>query len=572
MTFSANPLSIHKQASKLDVDIQEGISSLQQKPNVRVVKQKWGKPYNKQFLIIEWNTTSSPGYFDYIAIFNQIPTSPFDYLSHHYYWINMAGKNTIVTDVIYKPNSHYYIIYYTYQHKRDSNQSNNYHFIPMETIYIYNNITSLAPMDDDFGFATQPHPRVSPHHVNIQLSKEATSNSQNNQNYTRHYPFLTASGQHTLDFVVDLTLTFNLNWYNPQHVGKWDYVAIYDHDPKNVRGYIANQWCWATNYKSGFCNTAVQFTRQHPKYIAYIIYNFQSKKYVIKEVMKYPNHTHWMSDLKNSIEKIKLRDLIIPGTHDSACYDMKFPLAISWTQTQSETFQNQLLDGIRYFDLRTEYVKGSQDKFHFVHNTWLTTMTVSQFLQLVKIFVSSYQEVIILDFNHFYSFNATIHDELIALIVKSMGNDMAPITFTQNVTIGKMWNQKKHVIVAYTGKAKSLKNRNNIKLWPTIRSIWPDVDKVSDAKKKLDNEVNHHHDALWVVQGILTPLSESSLPYSVQHLANSINPKLNTWLQYDWLHKSINIVISDFYLGNNVVSIAVQRNRALGSAHNKTIV
>ncbi|EDV23633.1 uncharacterized protein TRIADDRAFT_57039 [Trichoplax adhaerens] len=568
VSYKMDPLSVSQEIQKSGINTQRNNRMHRQceKLNLKVAKQKWGSPYNQSFLIIQWDTSWQPGEFDFIAVFNKIPKSPFNHLPRQYYWIKYARNNTIVTDVVYRQNLYYYVVYYTY--KRNPASLQGFGFTPVKVIWIYNNLTNLPAMQDDSGYAAQPHPRISPQDVNI---KESVIQLQDSQNYTNHYPFLTASGQHTLDIGIDLSLTFNLNWYHPHDVDKWDYVAIYNHDPKNDSGYIANQWCWVSDYKTGFCNTGVQFDRQHHYFAAYISYDYHAKKYVIKESMKYPNHSHWMSDLKNSISKVKLRDLILPGTHDSACYDMVFSLADSWTQTQSETFENQLLDGIRYFDLRTEYKKGSKDKFRFVHNTWLTTTSVPNFLQSVKTFVSKYQEIIILDFNHFYYFNANIHDELIEVIMKHIGNDMAPISFTQDVIIGKMWDQNKRIIVAYDGKSQSLKNRNNKKLWPAIRSVWPNVDHVQDAKKKLDQEVDRNHTSLWVLQGILTPLSESIIPFSVQHLANTMNSNLNTWLENDWLHKSINIVISDFYLGNNVVSIAVQRNQAKDRALNVTI-
>ena len=61
----------------------------------------------------------------------------------------------------------------------------------------------------------------------------------------------------------------------------------------------------------------------------------------------------WMAELIQVAPEVKLRDLVIPGTHDSASYSLS-----SWTlfsaagRTQNVSVYEQLLRGARYLDLR----------------------------------------------------------------------------------------------------------------------------------------------------------------------------------------------------------------------------
>lgn len=62
----------------------------------------------------------------------------------------------------------------------------------------------------------------------------------------------------------------------------------------------------------------------------------------------YPN---WMSEMKNSIKDRKIRDLFIPGTHDSASYKRNFEpeimdtLITKYSLTQDDDIRSQLIHG-----------------------------------------------------------------------------------------------------------------------------------------------------------------------------------------------------------------------------------
>ena len=85
-----------------------------------------------------------------------------------------------------------------------------------------------------------------------------------------------------------------------------------------------------------------------------------------KKIQK--GNSEWMGYLKDSID---IRQLSIPGTHDSAASKLICPFYKLWwanfmCQCQSWPIEDQLLSGIRYFDLRPS---GNGKIYHGAHPT-----------------------------------------------------------------------------------------------------------------------------------------------------------------------------------------------------------
>ncbi|XP_022823004.1 PI-PLC X domain-containing protein 3 isoform X3 [Spodoptera litura] len=122
---------------------------------------------------------------------------------------------------------------------------------------------------------------------------------------------------------------------------------------------------------------------------------------------------NWMGDLPDPIKDMPLIFLAIPGSHDSMTYGITrsstvapdaepilnrlYPLfrgtILRWTITQASDTWQQLLIGIRYFDLRLA-TKAGDDKFYFTHG--LYGDEISMALGQIRKFVDSHPgEVIV---------------------------------------------------------------------------------------------------------------------------------------------------------------------------------
>ena len=118
----------------------------------------------------------------------------------------------------------------------------------------------------------------------------------------------------------------------------------------------------------------------------------------------------WMGDIYQGREATQLRDIVIPGTHDSGTYNFSsssdvapgqpgyYELAkgivADWGRTHSYNIYDQLQRGIRYFDLRINKHEG---EFVMVHG--LVGMKLIDILAQVKQFSDEHpKEIILLEF------------------------------------------------------------------------------------------------------------------------------------------------------------------------------
>ena len=94
-----------------------------------------------------------------------------------------------------------------------------------------------------------------------------------------------------------------------------------------------------------------------------------------------PPNPDWMKGLPDAI---KLRDISIPGTHDSIAYKKYL---IDYAKCQSLTLSQQLMAGIRYVDIRPKYENG---RFRIVHGPLPLDLYLDQVLAIIANFLKLY--------------------------------------------------------------------------------------------------------------------------------------------------------------------------------------
>uniref|UniRef100_A0A8C6GQ33 PI-PLC X domain-containing protein 2 n=1 Tax=Mus spicilegus TaxID=10103 RepID=A0A8C6GQ33_MUSSI len=145
------------------------------------------------------------------------------------------------------------------------------------------------------------------------------------------------------------------------------------------------------------------------------------------------------------------------GSHDSFSYwvDKKSPvgpdqtqavirlaqislvkkLMKKWSVTQNLTFREQLEAGIRYFDLRVSSKPGdTNQEIYFIHG--LFGIKVWDGLMEIDAFLTQHpQEIIFLDFNHFYAMDESHHKCLVLRIQEAFGNKLCPFCSVEIMTL-----------------------------------------------------------------------------------------------------------------------------------------
>lgn len=329
----------------------------------------------------------------------------------------------------------------------------------------------------------------------------------------------------------------------------------------------------------------------------------------------------WMSDLASYIRDVPLLNIVLPGTHDSGTYAITRNSPVSpdappfvkdvedifddpffyywlyllhatfdtivagWAKAQDKDISAQLEAGIRYLDCRvcrdgdvTRICHGM-----FAENTDVVLDAVSDFIK------QNPNEIVILDFNHFYEMTAESHVKLVSKIISTFGTALAPNALTPGVTIGDLWEGNYQVVVIYHCDSDDTKCVNATKdhpqLWPksSIWSPWPDERDVSKLKSDLINDLgkrsSSHANQLFVLQGVLTPNGDTvkngvnpfkDYPRDLENIADSVTPTVVEWVKNLWNNQPLNIIIVDWFERADLIGVAKSLNRGFETIVNWT--
>lgn len=100
-------------------------------------------------------------------------------------------------------------------------------------------------------------------------------------------------------------------------------------------------------------------------------------------------------------------------------------------------------------------------------------------------------------------------------------------------------------------------------MWSSVSQRWGNKQTPESLERFLDNtfrEVTPRK--LWAAMAELTPTPLDFLGNgSLKEMADTLNPQLNTWFteKQNWTSRA-NIVAPDFFLGTNLIEIAIGEN------------
>lgn len=280
----------------------------------------------------------------------------------------------------------------------------------------------------------------------------------------------------------------------------------------------------------------------------------------------------WMNDLKNTIQAVPLRSLMIPGTHDAGAwqhYDGTVGsdnIIAKYTYTQEETIYNQLVLGIRYLDVRVAYYPNTEEIFWVCHGA-VRIYPLIELLTDIKTFVVKYREVVFMDFHGFETgfenSNMEVHGKLFDFVNAEMGTLLAPKSLTSGVTLEQLWKANNFIIWTYN---ENQFNKQHEVLWPYLTHAWGDVNKLGDLETYLQGAMSTYGctNYFWSSMAEITPRTEdiiSKPTYGLRGFAQEVNIPLNEWFQRPEWYSKVNIISTDYFLGNNVIEITVIGNQ-----------
>ncbi|XP_055935064.1 PI-PLC X domain-containing protein 1-like [Argiope bruennichi] len=365
-----------------------------------------------------------------------------------------------------------------------------------------------------------------------------------------------------------------VNWVAPLPI-RSDRIHIYRVDPVRDPTAIPILSLEPIDYPGGYYKTDIELSvhtrnlRVSSKYTClgyWATYKRISGEMVTSTCLR--TQPKWMSESAYHLAGLQLSEIMIPGSHDSGSFfyrQEREPFS-KYKYAQEVSIFNQLVYGLRYFDLRVGHYG---DKFYINHNFLRTEHTVKSILHEVHKFLSlSPKEIIILDFHNFpHGFhNDKIHQKLQKLIVSVLGSHLIPFTDEfENATIGDLWEHKKNILLSYDSDT-----RNSFfpgVFWPSIPRAWGNKQTAEGLKEYFREFFEKPTpQGLWASMAEITPNTKSIILHPVSGLrvlAEKINRNITHWFR-DLYWQKANIVATDYFLGNDIIDVAIRTNRIKG--------
>jgi hypothetical protein len=289
--------------------------------------------------------------------------------------------------------------------------------------------------------------------------------------------------------------------------------------------------------------------------------------------------SRWMEDLPG-VADLPLTALPIPGTHDSGTYSLSssspwslaaktdpalqalmslpsfltLPIGLEWSRAQRQPVAQQLLDGIRYIDLRLSDEPDGQ--IHLVHG--LRGALATEALNDIGLFASSFpREIVLVEAHAFTNFSAQSHALFLSQIRAAFGARMVPAALGTSVTPRQLWALDRNVIFIYNDPNVPFAPGNG-DLWPesTLDMPWANVTTTSALFTATQGYLAQRNpQAVFGIQGTVTPDAQTIIdgvlgagPGSLEALVASIHPDILSWIVGPF-RQGLNLITCDFYDG-----------------------
>ena len=231
----------------------------------------------------------------------------------------------------------------------------------------------------------------------------------------------------------------------------------------------------------------------------------------------------WMTCLTGSMRDVPIRSLAIPGSHDSFAYwldddpDLSLAPDISgwqkallsvwsifygelemrrhlrrWSLTQSMDVEEQLHQGIRYFDMRIAY-DPDDNSIRFIHMLW--GKKIEEEIDKIDIFLKKHPgEVVILDFNHFYEMTTNHHRVVVSYLMQKFSERIVSFHYWRRLswlTLDRLQRSKLQVFIIYHHHSGVSMSKQVFWPDPAAISPWADTDHLPDLIPFLDKVKSH---------------------------------------------------------------------------------
>ncbi|MBL4605282.1 MAG: hypothetical protein JKY02_06395 [Flavobacteriaceae bacterium] len=290
------------------------------------------------------------------------------------------------------------------------------------------------------------------------------------------------------------------------------------------------------------------------------------------------DYTNWMGRMNPIIGEIKLKDLILPGSHDSGTKEISCPFGFNGMgRCQSKSISEQLRIGIRFFDF---YVKSvlffppftatiPYEDFMIYHGACSTPLTIESVMNEINDFLSlpeSSQEIVMIHFTKLgFSKNKT-QDDLLNILTTYNGDlnqkcvsrpRPASIASATHMTVNQLLDNGKQLILLFdyeSGDPATIEanypvwcNKSDDAINGILIGPWESFQNVDDLVKEMGKwqEKCKSSEALFILQGILTV---NGIPpaRSVEEFSKDSNQYILDWIANEGIKNRLNLLYLNF--------------------------
>ncbi|SFX20152.1 hypothetical protein [Pseudomonas sp. NFACC36] len=277
----------------------------------------------------------------------------------------------------------------------------------------------------------------------------------------------------------------------------------------------------------------------------------------------------WMYNTPE-LYKLRIDELILPGTHDSGA-DKKAPnLTLPQEKTQDVPIIEQILAGFRVLDLRVvcsgNAPPGSDGRFQLFHLTSSGRTVGGDVLDQLNNFYDDLdhkatraKEIIILNFHKFKNFTRATHRELHELIHTKIGQRLIPRNW-RKATVEDIWTHRpgRTVVISYNHRVRA-------KYWKGVEHQWSGKNlNTTSALKTFMDEQSARKKPDFVLRSI--QCAKYVLPL---HIPDDFSDKIDLWFESrnsDSYIQRFHIINTDWSTRSQIVFNCMHANRLRAKA------
>ncbi|XP_043251644.1 PI-PLC X domain-containing protein 1-like [Colletes gigas] len=287
----------------------------------------------------------------------------------------------------------------------------------------------------------------------------------------------------------------------------------------------------------------------------------------VKETNYLKTNPTWMKERKHILSPLRMSQIFLPGTHDSACYAQEniTKLFVSkYAVTQNMDILGQLIHGVRYLDIRVGSYPFTKEHWWTNHGPFYRSVSLQTVIDQVKKFLENTEEIVILDIREFpIGFDdISVHRELVSYLEDQFRDYFLTSNSGWAITMNDIWSSGKRLIIGYENMQIV---REHASMWPCVRHQWGNVRSIEDLYKYLDKIENEDSDYRVRPRSAMAELTMNVMDViynrlgNLRDMAHRVNVNVTNWYSTVWQYTA-NIVAVDFVRGTGMVEAAIKSN------------